>query len=369
MSFELDFLLKKSEENLEKALSVEKSKPASAREHYLIAAEYLLEAAKLSKGEMKEIRMARADKILSRAESLSVEKKRDGSKGDRLDVSDEAGVVEAMALYEISDVSFEDVAGLEDVKEQIKLRLVYPYTNPDVAAEYGIKTGGGLLLYGPPGTGKTYIAKAVAHEINAAFFSIKPSNIMSQWVGVAEKNIAKLFKTAREQERAVIFVDEVDALLPRRRSNYSTVMKRVVPELLAEMEGVDTNNDNVLFLGATNEPWEIDDAAMRPGRFDKKIYIPPPDMAAREQIFRLNLQDRLIDPDINYSAMAEVSEGYSGADIVEICIEAAQRAYMEYIKTAEKAPITLETVLSVMEEVKPSITPENLRKYEKFSRQ
>lgn len=144
---------------------------------------------------------------------------------------------------------------------------------PEKAKKWKVKTGGGVLLYGPPGTGKTYLAEAVAGELDADFFYVKASDIMSKWVGESEKRVAELFKKARESKKAVIFIDEIDALLPKR-TTHSSVMQRVVPQFLAEMDGIDSRNENILLMAATNVPWNIDPAALRPGRFDFKFYIP-----------------------------------------------------------------------------------------------
>ena len=364
MSVNLQIFLEKSEENLRQAIENENNDLKKAKEYYLLAARYLLEAAKLSKGDMKKIRKERAEKILARADALRFPEHR----RDMLSISNDEAPEKSdeWLLQEIPSISFSDVAGLENVKKQIKSMLIYPYLYPDVAKEYGIDPGGGLLLYGPPGTGKTYIAKATAHEIDALFFSIKPSDIMSQWVGVAEKNISKLFEAARKCEKAVIFIDEIDALLPKRHSNYSTVMKRVVPQILAEMDGLSSKNEGILFMGATNEPWDIDEAALRPGRFDKKIYVPPPDAYARKRLFELNL--RKTGEDIDIEKLVSMTEGYTGADIVEICKEASQRAYMEYVERGVKRPVRMKDIAEIIGEVPPSVSKKMIDLYERFAR-
>jgi SpoVK/Ycf46/Vps4 family AAA+-type ATPase len=175
-------------------------------------------------------------------------------------------------------IRFADIAGLEDVKEDIRLKMIYPYTHPEFAARYRIRRGGGILLWGPPGTGKTMLARAVAGEIEAAFFTVKPSEIMSKWVGDSEHNVARLFSTAREHERSIVFIDEIEALIPARRDAQQGVMTRLVPQILAELEGFATADQNpILFIGATNEPWSLDPAVLRPGRFDEKVYVGLPD--------------------------------------------------------------------------------------------
>ena len=364
MSIELEFFLRKSEEALDKAIKLENSNPKLSKEYYIKSAEYLLEAAKHSKGKMKDIRYARAEKIIKKANSMSTEIKEE--KEERVHVGD-LEPENRWIPKEKPNVSFNDIAGLDEVKKQIKLRFIYPYSEPEAAREYGIRTGGGLLLYGPPGTGKTYIAKAVAHEVNAIFFYIKPSLIMSQWVGVAEKNVEKLFEEARTSNKSVIFIDEIEALLPKRRSTYSSVMKRVVPQFLAELEGIGSKNENILFMGATNDPWEIDEAALRPGRFDKKIYVPPPDLESRKKIFEMNMKKRLYDESIDFYMLAKETEGYTGADIVEICEEAAQRAYMDYIENKNKRPINMFDIEESIKNIRPSVSKDMLIKYERFS--
>jgi len=208
-------------------------------------------------------------------------------------------------------------------------------------------------------------AKAVAGEVDAVFYSIKPSEIMSKWVGESEQNVKKLFQAARGNNRSVIFIDEVEALIPKRRSSGSTVMQRVVPQILAELEGVETKNDNLLFIGATNEPWSIDPAALRPGRFDEKIYVPPPDHEAREKIFELNMRGKPLG-DIDFETLAELTDGYSGADIRHICVKASLVPFKEAIKTGEERSISMSDMLSVMENIKPSINREMVKRYEEF---
>jgi len=349
----LDVYLKKGEEYLEKASNAEaKGNLKQARDWYLKASEQLFKAAAQSSGRMKSVRVENAEKLLEKATSLRVTHKE----------ADEAGEPVPYTLITKSEVRFDDVAGLEDVKEEIRNKLIYPFLYPDKAALYGIRSGGGILLYGPPGTGKTYIAKAVAGEVDAVFYSIKPSEIMSKWVGESEQNVKKLFETARGNERSVIFIDEVEALIPKRRSSGSTVMVRVVPQILAELEGVETKNDNLLFIGATNEPWSIDPAALRPGRFDEKIYVPPPDLEARRKIFELNMKGKPL-ADIDLDSLAELTEGYSGADVRHICVKASLIPFKESIRTGEERGITMTDVLNVMEHIKPSINREMVRRY------
>jgi SpoVK/Ycf46/Vps4 family AAA+-type ATPase len=189
---------------------------------------------------------------------------------------------------------------------------------------------------------------------------------MSKWEGESEQNIAKLFTEARSQSKSIIFIDEVEALIPKRKDSGSTVMQRVVPQILAEMEGMESKSERVLFIGATNEPWSIDHAALRPGRFDEKIYIPPPDLPARVKLFQLNLKGRLLEDGIDFNKMAELTDGYSGADAKQVCLKAALIPFREAIQGKAERGINMADLLKVLEEVKPSISRQTVEKYEKF---
>jgi transitional endoplasmic reticulum ATPase len=341
----------------------------SARRYFLQASEKLMLAAGQSQGALRETRRQLAEELLQEAQALKhVSRKTTlGARERPLPIGDDEQA-RSWLVQERPDVTFADVAGLEDVKEQIRLKLLYPFTHPDLAGQYGIKPGGGILLYGPPGTGKTMIARAVAGEIEAAFFAIKPSEIMSQWVGVAEQNFSRLFAEAEAYPVSVIFIDELEALAPRRRTSISTVMQRVVPQLLAELDGFDKRSNALLFVGATNEPWAIDTAVLRPGRLDRLIYVPPPDPAARQKILELNLKNAPLAPDVSLQAIAARAEGFSGADMAALAQRTRETVFFEAVHNGITRPILGADFQSVLNGMNSSISSRDLPLFERFAR-
>ena len=361
----MKFALEKSAEHLETGLKLEQQGDLkNARYNLLKAAEFLYKAAEKSEPELKAKRIERAEVIVQRAEALVKEPSKPTPQAEPAEGASDWVVSEKPALR------LSDVAGLNDVKEQIRIRMIYPFTHPELAQRFGIKKGGGILLYGPPGTGKTMLARAVAGEIDAAFYTVKPSEIMSKWVGEAEQNIARLFSEARTNERAIIFIDEVESLVPKRSGSHSTVMQRVVPQILSEMEGFASGKERdkaLLFMGATNEPWSLDEAVLRPGRFDEKVYVPLPDLEARLEIVRLHLKDRPLAPDIVFQETADRLSGYSGADIRRICEKACDIPFVESVKTGIERNVEKRDLLTVMQQVQPSVSAKSLEKFERFA--
>jgi transitional endoplasmic reticulum ATPase len=273
-------------------------------------------------------------------------------------------------VKEKPSIRFDDVAGLDEVKEDIRLKMVYPFEHPELAQRFGIHGGGGVLLYGPPGTGKTMLARATAGEIEATFFTISPADILSKWVGEAEQNIKKLFEAARAEDRSIIFIDEIEALVPARRDEGSSVMQRVVPQILQEMEGFGKNGDRVvLFMGATNVPWQLDSAVLRPGRFDEKVYIPLPDFPARRKMLDIYLGKRPVDDAVDLEALANRLEGYSGADIRYICDRAATIPFLQSVATGQEGEITHQILDDVIGDTARSVTPDMLKRFEKWQQQ
>lgn len=232
----------------------------------------------------------------------------------------------------VPNTSFEDIAGLEDVKEAVMYKAIYPRRYPELYEKLRKRSGGGILLYGLPGTGKTLIAEAIAHETGASFFSVKCSDLGSKWFGETEQNIRNVFEAARAAENAVIFFDEIEAYASNRRDN--SAMERSVPEFLAQMQGVgeSNNQERILIIGATNKPWRLDGAFLRPGRFDDKIYIPLPDEKARRKIIDDRVLGVPIEDGIDFETLSKITDGYNGADMDYLCEKAKEFALHRVIK-------------------------------------
>ncbi|TVS20892.1 MAG: ATP-binding protein, partial [Planctomycetaceae bacterium] len=238
-------------------------------------------------------------------------------------------------------VTFADIAGLDEVKETLRLRMIYPARHPEKLDRYGLSMGGGMLLFGPPGTGKTLVARAVAGELDTPFFSIKPSDILSQYYGQSEARLAELFETVRGcTHGAVVFVDEIDAIgASRSRSDASEPSRRLLNQLLNELDGVHGRPKGLLFLAATNEPWLLDQALLRPPRFSEKCYIPLPDQPARHTLLQLRLVGCPLASDVDLQRLAERTDGFSGADLVELSERAKQIPFREAILEGSDRPV------------------------------
>ncbi|MDX2304664.1 MAG: AAA family ATPase [Microscillaceae bacterium] len=220
-------------------------------------------------------------------------------------------------------VNFDDVGGMTNVKKEIELKIIRPLLHPELYKAYGKKAGGGILLYGPPGCGKTYIAKATAGQVSAKFISVGLNDILDMWMGNSEKNLHQMFEIARQNTPCVLFFDEIDALGASRNDMKRSSGRHLINQFLQELDGIDHDNEGILILGATNTPWNLDPAFRRPGRFDRIIFVPPPDEAARESILQLKLKNKPIEG-IDYKQIAKKAENYSGADleaIIDIAIE------------------------------------------------
>ena len=224
--------------------------------------------------------------------------------------------------------TFADVGGLDDVKKDISRKIIQPFKNPSLFSKFKRKAGGGVLLYGPPGCGKTMLARATAGEVGAAFFSVEIAEVLDMFIGQSEKRLASIFENARAAKPAVLFFDEIEALAARRRFGHSDNGASMVSTFLNEMDGVNATNDGILVLAATNTPWAIDNAFRRPGRFDRVIFIPPPDREARLAILQMAMKDRPQEA-VNLEPIAQATSGFSGADLVGLIEEACDFAIEE----------------------------------------
>ncbi len=355
----------------------------SARIYLLEAARAMLELSKAATGEeLREGRRQIAQRLLELAkdcEAAAKENRRvgaarrsgqnSGNSGAPASESEGETSAQQWVVKEKPNIRFADVAGLEDVKEDIRLKMIYPFEHAELAEKFGIKPGGGVLMYGPPGTGKTMLAKATAGEIDATFFRISPADVLSKWVGEAEQNIKKLFDAAAGEKRSIIFIDEIEALVPARRDEGSSVMQRVVPQILQGVEGFDKKaGRSVLLMGATNVPWQLDPAMLRPGRFDEKIYIPLPDLPARRKMLEIYLLKRPLGTDVDLDALAQKLDGYSGADIKYVCDRAATIPFLRSVATGEEGEITTEIVNEAIGEARKSVTPEMLKRFDEWAK-
>ncbi len=356
----------------------------SARIYLLEAARAMLELSKSATGEeLREGRRQISQRLLELAkdcEAAAKENRRAGpvrrtgqsQSNNNGPASESEGETSAQQwiVKEKPNIRFADVAGLEEVKEDIRLKMIYPFEHAELAQKFGIKPGGGVLMYGPPGTGKTMLAKATAGEIDATFFRISPADVLSKWVGEAEQNIKKLFDAAAGEKRSIIFIDEIEALVPARRDEGSSVMQRVVPQILQGVEGFDKKaGRSVLLMGATNVPWQLDPAMLRPGRFDEKIYIPLPDLPARRKMLDIYLSKRPLAANIDLDLLAVRLEGHSGADIKYFCDRSATVPFLRSVASGvDDGEITSDILAEVLNETQPSVTREMLVRFEEWAK-
>jgi len=239
------------------------------------------------------------------------------------------------------------------VKEEIAIKIIEPLKNPDLYKAFGKKTGGGILLYGPPGCGKTFIAKATAGEINAKFINIGLHDILDMWIGNSEKNLHEIFEMARRNTPCVLFFDEVDAMGASRSDLKQSAMRHVINQFLAEMDGVDTTNEGVLILAATNAPWSVDPAFRRPGRFDRIIFVEPPDEPAREEMLRSMLQGKPV-AEIDTKKLAASAADYSGADLKAVIDIAIEDKLRESMSKGSIQPLNTKDLLKAVKQHRPT---------------
>jgi AAA+ superfamily predicted ATPase len=250
-------------------------------------------------------------------------------------------------------IAFADVGGMESVKEDIRLKIIHPLTHADLYKAYGKSVGGGLLMYGPPGCGKTHLARATAGEIKGSFLSVGLHDVLNMWLGNSEKNLHAVFQQARRNRPCVLFFDEVDALAASRADFRHTNARTVINQFLSELDGVDGSNDGLLVLAATNAPWHMDSAFRRPGRFDRIVFVPPPDAPARASIVKLHVAGKPQEK-IDFNAVARATAEHSGADLKAVVDRAVETKLREAMRTGIPKPLTTADLLTAAKGVKPS---------------
>lgn len=251
------------------------------------------------------------------------------------------------------NINFSDVGGMEAVKKEIELKIIKPILHPELYKAYGKKIGGGILLYGPPGCGKTFIAKATAGQVNAKFISVSLNDILDMWIGNSEKNLHEIFELARHNTPCVLFIDEIDALGASRSDMKQSSGRHLINQFLQELDGIDSTNEGVLIIGATNTPWNLDPAFRRPGRFDRIVFVPPPDETTRESILKLKLNNKPTGT-IDLQTISKKAENYSGADIDAIIDIAIELKLESSFSDGIPKPLETNDLLSALKKHKPS---------------
>ncbi|WP_299477383.1 ATP-binding protein [uncultured Roseibium sp.] len=252
-------------------------------------------------------------------------------------------------------ITFDDIGGLENVKKQVRRKIINPFQNKKALFDrFKRKAGGGVLMYGPPGCGKTMLARALAFECKATFQNVRAADVLDQYVGNAEKRIAQIFQEARASRPVVLFFDEIEALAQKRQFESSARVNTTVSALLTEMDGF-SDNEGVLFLGATNVPWSIDSAFRRPGRFDRTLFVPPPDRVARKFILDGLLKDRPVSESLDIERIIESCTGFSGADLSALVDTAVDIAIEESPSVEALVPLSTAHFQEASQEVKSSV--------------
>ena len=282
----------------------------------------------------------------------------------------EADSATGSAWWEVltPEVTLNDVGGMEDVKRRITVAFLGPLRNPELRQAFGKSLRGGLLLYGPPGCGKTFLARAVAGEMGARFIPIGLADVLSMWLGQSERHLHELFQTARRNAPCILFFDELDAIGLKRSQLSHSAGRNVVNQLLAELDGIGSRNEGVFTLGATNHPWDVDSALLRPGRFDRLALVAPPDQKAREAILQYHLRDRPVGS-LDLATLARRTDGFSGADLAHVCETAAELAMEASMDAGAVRPIDAKDFDQALKQVRPSTTAwfETVRNFVMFA--
>jgi len=266
-------------------------------------------------------------------------------------IEDEAAT---LLIPDPEPVTFAQVGGLDEIKKQIHRKIILPFQKPSLFRKFRKRVGGGILLYGPPGCGKTLLARATAGECGATFFNVAISDVLDMYIGESEQKLHALFEKARSSVPAVLFFDEIEALGGKRQYTREAASSKIVSQFLSEMDGFSQANEGVLILGATNVPWAVDPAFRRPGRFDRVLFVPPPDREARVRILEILLQDRPQTAVVDLNFLSNQSSGFSGADLQNLVESAADLAIEESIEGGKEVPIGQDHLRDSLREVRPT---------------
>ena len=332
--------------------------------HTAKAAEFGLALAEQSEGKIAERYVEDAFDLIDIAGQLKTKAQTQAPVAARKAIKEaKADDDSPQTQWELKDKPTEkldDVAGLDAVKQELQEKVIEPFLHPELYDDLNLRTGGGILMYGPPGNGKTFIARAIAGTLDAAFFNVNFSQIKDKYVGETEKKLQQLFDAARQHPKAVIFLDEVDHLLGKRGNRKIGA----VTQFLTLMDGFAKNTNCLLVLAGTNKPWFLDEAVIRPGRLGTHIYVGLPDAKARAAIIAFHIRGAAVCDDIPYDEIVAKTEGYSGADVAELCDRAKTITGQRRRLDGQKHPVSTADFMAALEKVGPSVTPEAVKKFE-----
>jgi len=347
---------------------------ARAFYHLLKAAEHGFNLAEQAQGGLAQAHLHDAEELLALAEQMREQlasrepaEREAAAEHVQQQDNDAADLAGQWQLGEKPDVRLDDVGGLQEMKEALLEDVILPLQHPEAYQRFNEQAGGGILLYGPPGTGKTFVARAIAGELDADFFAVDAAQLKDKYVGETEKNMRRLFEAALSRERAVIFLDEVDALLGRRGNQKINL----VNQFLVLADGLNNlpQNTMLLLLAATNRPWNIAEAALRPGRLGRHIYVGLPDEAARRQILEYHLRHTPLEEHFPFQELAGAMQGYSGADIAHVVSRARKRAIRRQLESGKDEVLTRTDMEHVMQDFTPSVRPQDLQAFERWHKE
>ncbi|MFX1577392.1 MAG: AAA family ATPase [Promethearchaeota archaeon] len=355
----------------------QQGKRSAAMSKYIEAADILVRVMKVSKNpQLRRIALERADQYVARAKTLRSAKipaRGPAPDFEGVEIEDQEDKelqedIDSMIIKEKPDVKWEDVADLEEAKQALRESVILPLLRPDLFTG-ARRPWKGVLLFGPPGCGKTLIAKAVANEVGCTFFNADAASLVSKWLGESERLVKNLFTSARKEQPAIVFMDEVDALTAERGADQVGGERRLKTQFLIEMDGMKSKKgDHIVVLGATNRPWDLDAAFRR--RFERRILVPIPEFEARVRIFEIHTKGIDLAPDVDFNILGEKTDEYAGSDIALICREASLQPIREMDasgairdKEVMARPVNLQDFLDALKNIRSVVSPEEQARY------